>query len=191
MLFKLAKICAALSACSLLAATISCTGQPSRPRTRNDIQRDREAVDTLYLTADGVRIIAPGTEQGMVVDAKTGKIAFRAWQCNNPQCPGRSVAGDPYVFPLPDPFAYVDEQGEPRVRQPQTPAELQQVEEYYVRKCPACLQRRNLARESEEVRQQYQSWLELHLLPQAKQRLAELDEEYRRYLAAEQQSPGP
>ena len=49
------------------------------------------------------------------------------------------------------------------------------------------MQLRELAKELPEVRAQYQGWLTLYVLPQAKKRLAALEEEYRQYVLAEQQ----
>ena len=110
--------------CVLLMPGCSGCNQNNSPRTRDDIFNDQMAVETLYFTEDGDQVLAPGSTRGMVVDEASGKLAHAAWQCNNPNCPGRGPEGEPYQFALPDPFAYIDEDGQPAIRQPETQSDF-------------------------------------------------------------------
>jgi len=137
-------------------------------------------VDTLFFTEDGKQIIAPGNRQGVIVQPGNGNLAWAAWQCDNSQCPGRKPDGKPQLFPWPNPFLYVKDDGTVATRQPITEAELLQADENRTVRCPACLKIRNLASETPEQRRQYQSWCRPHVLPQAVEQRKKLDEEYRR-----------
>jgi hypothetical protein len=171
----------------IVAAGLGCSRE-KRPRTRNDIFQDRLKVETLYLTEDGQRVVKPGSpERVVVVDAAAGKLAWLAWQCNNPQCPGRKAANSPLVFPWPDPFAYVKPDGTVGIRQPLTPEDQKKMEDFGEQKCPECLKRRNLASETPQQRQQYKDWCVPHVLPEAAKRLAELDAELKQLVAKEQE----
>jgi len=139
-------------------------------------------VETVFLTEDGKEIIAPGNRQGIIVDSATGKLAWAAWQCDNPSCPGRKSASLPLLFPWPNPFYFAQTDGTVGVRQPVTEAELQQAQEYAEVKCPACLKNRNRIAETPAMRQQYRSWCRQHVLPQAAQQREKLAEEYRQTL---------
>ena len=169
--------------CFLLSLLPGCGGcnRYDPPRSRDDIFNDQMSVETLYFTKDGREFLAPGAPRGMIVDEETGELGFAAWQCDNPDCPGRKPNGDPYLFPLPDPFAYVDENGQPAIRQPETEADFKLFNDFIERKCPKCLESRNLPRESAEEAQQYQAWVTMHITPAAQKRLDELEEEMREY----------
>ncbi|MCA9267069.1 MAG: hypothetical protein KDA41_01295 [Planctomycetales bacterium] len=162
---------------ALVVAQSACS-RSERPRTKDDIFQDRLTVDTLYITADGQQITAPGNaDRALVVDQAAGAIAWPAWRCDNPACPGRSATGEPFVFPWPDPFASVSSAGAIVIRQPVSDADFKTMDDYAEQKCPQCLAQRNIARESDETRQQYKNWCQPHVLPSAAKRLAELDAE--------------
>ncbi len=164
---------------TLIAAVVAVAagGCRDEPRTRQDVFRDQLEVETLYFTADGERIYAPGADRGMIVD-DSGRVAFAAWQCENPDCPGRTN-DKPFLFPLPDPFAYVDDKGQVAIGQPISDADMAKFEDFIDLKCPACLPTRDRERETAEQRQQYQSWVTRHVTPKAQRQLAELEEELR------------
>lgn len=163
-----------------------CSSDYEPPRTREDIFKDQIAVETIYFREDGSQFTAPGTKLGMTVDKRSGKLAWAAWQCNNPNCPARGADGGPHLFPLPDPFAYVDANGEPAIRQPETEEDFQRFNDFIERKCPACLKIRDLDSETEQQRQQYQSWVTRHITPGAEKQLAALEEEMKEYLKRNQ-----
>jgi hypothetical protein len=142
-------------------------------------------VDTLYFTEDGREIIAPGNSQHVVIDPVSGGLAWGAWQCDNPSCPGRKPDGKPFLFPWPNPFCYVTSERKVGKRQPETDADLRQAEELADVQCPACVKNRNLAAESAETRQQFRLWCRQHELPQAAEQRAKLAEEYRRLMGTQ------
>jgi len=176
---------------SALLLIVGCTGgQQARPRTSNDIFLDRLKVDTLFLAPDGERIVRPmNPDRLVVIDAATGKIAWPANQCNNPDCPGR-VDRSPHLFPWPRPFVSVQADGTVLERSPLmaaggglTAADQKLFDNYAEQKCPACLKKRKLASESAQQRQQYKDWCLPYVLPSAAQRLTELDLELQQLLA--------
>lgn len=165
--------------CAIILSIAGCS-RYEPPRTTEDIFLDRESVETLYLTTDGKEIVAPKNVRGVIVDG--GKLAWQAWECTNPSCPGRKADGKPLLFSRPDPFAYITPDGQPDIRQPSTAEDFKKMDEYILRRCPECLKIRKLASETEAEREQYQSFVKPHVLPQAAKRLAELDAEYQAYI---------
>ena len=140
-------------------------------------------VPALFVTQRGQRVIAPERSGAAVVDPETGEVAFRAWVCTNPSCPGKQTDGDPLLFIWEDPLFSVGEDGTLQYE------EVPNREELIVQRggfleptCPACYEHRNRAGESAEERQQYADWCRIHVLPQSAKRLKELDEEHTRRL---------
>jgi len=161
-----------------------CSGRQARPRNRDDIAYDRLRVDTLFIAKDGRRVVQPMNKDGtVVVDAAAGVLAWPAWQCNNPECPGRQADGGPYLFPWPNPFISVNADGTLVTRQPNMPADRTLFDEFATQSCPVCKERRNLSAESPQQRQQYKDWCQLHELPSAAKRRKELDQELQRITA--------
>lgn len=168
----------------MLLAVGGCSGKVARPRSRDDIARDRMTVDTLFITADGQRLTRPmNPDRVVVVDAAAGTLAWPAWQCNNPDCPGRQADGVPFLFPWPDPFKSVKPDGTIAVRQPDMPAERKLFDDFATQKCPACLERRTPATESQEKAQQYKDWCQPHVTPSAAKRVAQLDRELQQMIS--------
>lgn len=178
-----------IRACLLALVAGGCGTQSSIPRTRNDVFRDRLQVETLFLTADGRRFVAPMSPERAIV-AEGGSLAWPAWQCNNPDCPGRQPDGSPLVFPWPDPFQSVGPDGRIVVRQPLNDEDEKLFQKFSEQNCPACLPRRKPAEESKALRQQYKDWCQPHVLPAAAKRLAELDRELEAMLSRERQPAG-
>ncbi|MCG8586645.1 MAG: hypothetical protein MI757_18235, partial [Pirellulales bacterium] len=118
---------------------------------REDIFKRRQQVETLYLTEDGRHIIRAGIDRAIVAP-DTGKLAWKAWQCENPSCPGRNPDGSPLLFPWPDHLLYAKEDGTVGMRQPSTEEDFEKDENYGVQKCPECLKLRVLAAETDEQR---------------------------------------
>lgn len=150
--------------------------------TREEIREARVQVPTLYLTEDGREIIAPGNQRGAIVDPQTNQIAWKAYQCENPNCPGEGKGDRPFVFPRPHPLLYVNEEGKIAARTPKTKEDFEQFDAYAEAKCPACLKIRDLKSETDEERHQYNNWVEPYVLPEAEERLEELEAEHERYL---------
>lgn len=175
---------------SLVATLPGCSGGTRRPRTRDDITRDKLSVETLYLTEDGQRILAPLNQQGfVVVDLAARKFAWPAWQCMNPDCPGKQPDGSPLLFPWPMTFLEIGPDGKLLPPNTDAPDYQKKFEQSAEQKCPACLPRRNLAAETPKQRQQYQNWCVPHVTPRAAARLAELERETQAILARQPARP--
>ena len=167
-----------------MLAIAGCSGKIARPRSRDDIARDRLRVATLFITKDGERVERPMNPDGVVViDAAAGTLAWPAWQCDNPDCPGRGADGSPFLFPWPDPFKSVKPDGTIASHPPNGPADQKLFDNYATQKCPACLEKRTPASESKERSQQYKDWCQIHVTPKAAKRLAELDRELQKMLS--------
>ncbi len=167
--------------------TLACR-DGTRARTLEDIFQDRLKIDTLYLTDDGQQIVAPANPTGAVlVDAASGMLAWPAWQCNNPACPGRGAAGTPFLFPRTNPFIYVRDDGTIGVRQLETAADHEKMEDFSEPRCPACLKERNFTRQTPQQRRQHRDWCQVHVLPSAAARLRELEKEHQQFLARQQE----
>lgn len=175
----------AIAGCSSKSGDEAPLAAPIAPETlqgASGLLEKQLQVDTLYLAEDGREIIAPGNRQGVIVEPGTGKLAWAAWECNNPSCPGRKPDGKPQLFPWPNPFFYAKPDGTVGQRQPITEAELLQADENRDVRCPACLKIRNLPSETPEQRMQYRAWCQQHVLPQAAEQRKKLAEEYRRLM---------
>ena len=116
----------------------------------------------------------------MIVDPKTKKLAWAAWQCNNPDCPERAEGGRPYLFIRRDPFKFVKKDGTVGLGQPQSQKDFELFEQYAEVTCPACLKTRNREAETAEQRQQYKRWCQRYVLPEAAARLKQLTEQRKR-----------
>jgi len=165
----------------IVVSAISCGPREEPTLTRGQIFEERIKVDTLYLTEDGREIIAPGTPLEAIVYPKTNKLAWRAWQCNNPDCPGEGKDGRPFLFTCPDPFKFVAEDGTVGIRQPEdTDKDRELFARYSEQVCPACLPLRNRETETLDQRLQYQQWCQPYVLPRSAKQLKKLDDEFRR-----------
>ncbi len=177
---RIVAICLALA---FVSGMVGCGGPPPVPRTRDDVFRDMQNLEKLYLTEDGKRVIATSMQRTLI-DEESGKIAWEAYQCDNPACPGRDDE-QPHLFPWVDSFAYI-ENGVIMTRQPSSPEDEKKMSEYGEQKCPACLKERKIEGESEQQRQQYKDWCQLHVLPESAIKIKELEEERRAIMQLEQ-----
>lgn len=145
---------------------------------RNERFLARRQRDTLFLTEDGQRLIQPASPSGAVVfDADAGILAWAAWQCNNPDCPGRGADGSPVLFPWPHPLISIGADGTIGLQRSAETEGSVSVADFMERKCPACLQSRNLASESDEQRAKYNAWCQPHVLPAGAKRTNEQSDE--------------
>lgn len=168
----------------LMIVTLCSCGR-ERPMTREQIYQARLSVDTLFITEDGAELIAPGNKLGVVVAPKSNELAWAAWTCENPNCPGEGKKGRPFLFIWPNFLAYVKDDGTVGFRLPQGEDDLTKFQEFAEPACPACLKIRDRASESPEERLRFQNWCVKYVLPEAKERIKELDELQRRYEQAE------
>lgn len=173
----------------LVLLTISgcsgCGDDSAKPRKRltptefklegEKLHARRMGVEKLYLTEDRRRVIT--TDFGRAtIDPETGEIAWRTFQCNNPDCPGRGEHGEPFLFPWPDPLIYIQD-GKLASRRPETEEDLRLLKEFGEQKCPACLELRDIEAESVDVRQQYQGWCRMYVLPGAQLKINKINRE--------------
>ncbi len=168
---------------TLIALSVTACGPREEPTlTREEIFEERVKADTLYLTEEGQEIIAPGSPFEATVDPKTNKLAWRAWQCNNPNCPGEGKGDRPFLFTWPDPFKFVAEDGTIGVRQPISDEDFELFDKFSQQACPACLKSRNRETETLDQQLEYQAWCQLYVLPESAQRLQEIGKDYRKNL---------
>ena len=144
-------------------------------KEREKIFQERSKVETLFIARDGRQLVVPAAYDRAIVDPQTGELVWAAWQCNNPDCPGRKPNGDPHLFPWPDHLLYAKSDGTVGMRQPSTEEDFRKDDAYGVQACPECLKHRNLETESPLRKQQYQDWCRRHVLPSTAKRLKELD----------------
>jgi hypothetical protein len=166
-----------------LILPISGCGEPPRPMTADEIHAAMVAVPTLYLTEDGDEVIAPGNRRRVVVDEETGKLAFMAFICEHPECPGKGTGknGRPFLFIWPDPFAYV-ENGEVKIRLVQTEEDFRKQAEYADMACPECLKTRDLKTEPVQETMVYNGAIKPYVLPESKAELEKLEAAYQKFL---------
>jgi len=177
-----------VAAVSLLAVMlVGCGSRSTRPRSREDVFQDRLRVDTLFITEDGRRFTRPMNPDRVIV-VEGGKLAWPAWQCDNPDCPGRGADGKPVLFPWPDPFKAAAADGSITDRQPLTREDEALFEKFIEQTCPECLKKRTIASENKARRQQYKNWCQPHVLPSAAKQLKALERELEAMLGRE---PGP
>ena len=169
------------------------------PRTRSEIFEARREVPRLYLTGKSLKRVVAPTSRGIFVDDETGEICWPALGCYNPDCPDRGAHGEPYAFIAANALAYVAEDGSIAYRQPKPLqpdvgqfSSSDKTGEMYARDpsllghvCPACIEVRDLASETDADRRRYQRWIRPHELPETTERLRELNEERRRRIVWE------
>jgi len=160
---------------ALILTCVSCAEQ--KPRSLEEIRAEQQNLPTLYLTKTGERVVAPGSK-GVVVCDETKEIALPAYQCNNPDCPGRSEDGEPVLFSIPDPRFYVTVEGEVGEHSFDSP-EVMNFSGSYELECPKCLASRNKSAETPEQSQQYLRWCQPYELPESAKRREELEEEHK------------
>jgi hypothetical protein len=165
----------------LVVALLLLAGCPGekRPMTRDEIFAARVKVPTLYLTDDGREIVAEGTQFGAIVDPQTKKLAWAAYQCDNPQCPGKPVGERPYLFTWPNPVLFAGEDGTVQSGQPISPEELAAFEKFKTMVCPAC--------EAAKTPNPNGLMPRRYVLPEGQKRLDELELEYKQWIEREEQ----
>jgi len=143
------------------------------------------SLPSLYLTESGKEVIAPGG-QGVIVDKQSGELAFLAYTCANPDCPGEPNNGRPYLFIWRDRRWYVKSDGTLGAKEVETAEAweklLKEDGSQPEPTCPACLELRKLDSESPEVKQKYRGWVQRYVLPKTKKQLEKLNQEDKRRL---------
>lgn len=137
-----------LFAVGMICALNGCGSKPTRPRTTQDILEDRKQLPYLYLTEKTQsEVLAPLESGRVIVDPKTGEIAWQAFECNYPSCPGQGKGnnGRPFLFTWPDPSPKINEDGKTVSYETLWNREAETKEEYLARlggdprpTCPEC-----------------------------------------------------
>ena len=141
------------------------------PKTTEQLYSDERQLPAVYLTTKtGKRIVAP-IEKGAFVDKDTGELAWPAKVCTNPRCPGRSSAGEPFLFVAPDPALVANPDGTIGYDN----AKGKDIDNYYGN-CPKCLATRNLPSESDADRKQYSDFVQEYVLSETEKVRKELAE---------------
>ena len=154
----------------------------SKSRTLEEIEAEQRALPVLYLTEKTLSEVRAPADAGLFADDQTGELCYRAYECRNPDCPGRSEEGRPYLFIHRDVLASVDASGEvtwSAIPAGENPQEyIRALGGYMTPTCPKCVVSRDLDSESTEDRQRYQNWCKLHELEETAALRAELEAEY-------------
>jgi len=153
--------------CCIVASLCGCS-EP-RPKTLEELYEEERKLPALYLTTQtNQRVIAPG-DRGVFVHEKTGELCWPASGCYNPDCPGRTPSGEPFVFIAPDPAMFAKPDGTVGY----DPSRGGELDNYYGN-CPQCLKIRQLDQESDEDRLRYSTFVRPYVLPETEKRREEL-----------------
>ena len=143
------------------------------------------AVQTARQTAETGKEITAPINKGVFVDEETGELAFPAYGCQNPDCPGEKKNGRPFLFIHRDVLIEgVDDQG--NAIYGEIPAGQDSLE--FIRSrggflnptCPACFKNRTPGSETEAQKQQYMQWAQPYAPPKTAKQDAALEAEYQR-----------
>lgn len=172
--------------CALLVF-IALSGCAKKHRPLEEIEAQKRDLPTLYLTEKtSKRVMAPSST-GLHVDTATGELCYQPFECINPDCPGRT-AEENHLFVHRDVLVSVGPAGEIVYGSPPEGVDYKTYVEsrggHMTPTCPKCLEKRNLASETDAQRQQYQAWVRPYELPATVQSRAELEEEYQAAFAA-------
>lgn len=168
--------CSIVSWCCLLAGLFVASGCKSeRPKTIDELYAEERQLPALFLTANTQQRVIVAGDKGVFVDEKTGELCWPAKVCNNPSCPGRSPAGEPFLFIAPDPGVVLKPDGTIGYDRSK-----EKVLDNNYGNCPECLKVRNLASENDADRKKFADFVQSYVLPETDKR--------RRELAAERQA---
>lgn len=156
---------------TLLFSMAGCGGsdEPPKPNAwRDDLFMQQMELPTLYLTEQTAKhVIAPASKASFV-DEESGEVCWPAQACHNPSCLGRGPNGEPFLFIIPLP-------GGPK------PTRVVDVDPATIRHvntdgwCPQCWKTRRPHNESKELRQKYINWTRSHVLPEAAEKMKEIE----------------
>ena len=172
---KLAFACCAIVPLVMVAG---CT----KPRALEEIEAEQRALPVLYLTEKSMAEVHAPADAGLFVDKATGELCYRAYECRNPDCPGKGSGDKPHLFIHRDVLVSVDASGEiswSQIPAGQNPQDYIRAQGGYMAPtCPKCAELRDLDNESDADRQKYQQFIELHEIPETAARREELEAEY-------------
>lgn len=176
--WRAAMICAALPA---LFAVVGCS-QKTRPL--REIEDEKAQLPLLYISHPSGVHVMDKAGRGIFVDPGSNEICYQPHECLNPNCPGRTADGQPFLFVHHNPLVAVGADGEIEY---ELPPDGVDPDKYVESKggrafptCPECLKQRDLKSESAETAQQYRDWVQPHVPAETIKRRQELEEEYQR-----------
>jgi len=170
---------------------LSGCGDAPKKRTLTDIENDLKDLPAVYITETSHKEILAGISHGdFFLDPSTKEIAWIAYTCQNPNCPGknRGQGGRPFLFIWRDPTVKIAADGTlPQDREGPPPGENYQ---HFIERlggsieatCPACLEKRNRAKETAKDRTRYSDWCTVYVPAEAAERKQALEAEKQAYL---------
>ena len=158
----------------LVAGLSACGGEPV-PRTLDEIFAEEQNLPVLYLTAvTNTRVTAPARFQRFS-DPATKEVCWPALACYNPDCPGKSHTGEPFIFISPDIGFVARDDGTAVLGTP-----VAGTTKGTSNLCPQCLKARNRNTENAATRQKYVDWVRPYVLPETEEKRKALVEERRK-----------
>ena len=143
-------------------------------QTSDEIFQERVNLPALYFTAKTHRRVEAPISKGPHVDKGSKEICWPAFACQNPNCPSKGNAGEPFLFIVVDPTFVIKTDGTIGIDQ------SKMTKNETLGACPECLKKRNLRSESKKDKQRYANWVRPHVLPETAKRMKELNEEGKR-----------
>jgi hypothetical protein len=164
--------------CILLLTILVGCGD-SKPLLIEDVKAERLTLQALYLTVDGEEALAARSKGDSIVAPDGKNIAFRAYLCKNPDCPGKDKGknGRPFLYIWRDPMWRVNDAG--LIEYDVVP---DRAEQFVLRgstiepTCPECAKLRDQENEDPETSQKYRDWTAYYVLPATAKRDQELNE---------------
>jgi hypothetical protein len=167
----------------LLAVLASCSSKEKAPRNAEVIFQEQQELDGLYFTRSGKRVNAP-LQNGIFLDGESGEICFPALACGNPDCP-KGTEDKPYLFFADDPSVILSGDGTLGMdMNAEITSEDPATEAMLAGHCPACLESRNLTRESREDWDNYARFVHPYMQPETRAKMRRLDAERKRSKSA-------
>lgn len=167
----------------LVVGGLAMAGCQRAERSITEIEAEMRALDVLYLTADSGREVRAPATRGIFVDEATGELCFPAYQCGDPDCPGRKAEDRPFLFVHRDVMLRAGPDG--AVVRDAFPAGQDPVA--FIRSrggfpdptCPACRERPG-GRPDAVGGARDADWVQPYTLPETAARRSQLEEEYQR-----------
>jgi hypothetical protein len=165
----------------LLIPFLLLAGCGSEPQARDPetIFQQQQKLDGLYFTRSGKEVTAP-LHRGIFIDVDSGEICFPAVACHNPACPERG-SSEPYRFFIDDPSVILSGDGSLGTNMKvEITSSDPAVEALLSGHCPACLETRNLTRESRSDWDDYSRFVRPYMPADTRAEMRRLDEERKR-----------
>jgi hypothetical protein len=149
--------------------TMTGCGEEKLP-TRDELFNREMELPTLFISQNtGKHVIGPASKPAFI-DEETNEVCWPARICLNPDCPKKTVEGDPYFFIMPLAEAMPDTKGKPKVANTDSapPTNGNGL-------CPACFPIRDVKNETQATRQKYVNWAKSYVLPETAKKMKEIE----------------